>query len=529
MKKNNLFLKTPTISLKYFILSVVLMYSAISTFAQNYDSNFFPIGVFSVRGDFRPVDDFLFDVNTAAAYHHTSFENLHNQGFNSVYLSYDPIVNTLDTILDIAEANDMKIIANMNNLSALIRSNNSSVTDNDIIQAIQNDSIELLKNSPATLGYYLYDEPLQGWIDFDVLENARNILTNMTADHPHPILSVWNDESQMSYIDSFLNLDVLMMDAYPFEDGDAIGDISQYMPSAFVNNPMPYSDYINTVRENHCEPQNRPLWVVIQTFGDLETPANGGYWRQVYPKEIRLQVYISIMQGAKGIWYFLYESEYPYLLGLLDVSGQPTQRLTEVMDINAEINMISDILLKLKVNDDQSGISIDQGEVKLHYDSNSSNLEKYIIAVNTDVNSVSNPTITIQKSSLGYDVLSIINVKNNQTVAFTETATEINIPAPIEPGDGLILKLSNEVATIDNLDLTKQIKVYPNPVKDELHISRNNISTLSYKLYNTLGEIIKSEKIKPNEKIDFKDLYKGIYFLKINTKNDVKIFKIIKN
>jgi hypothetical protein len=528
MKKINPFSKITKITFKCFILSVALIHSVTSSFAQNYESNFFPIGAYSVRGDFRPVDDFLFNIETAASYHHTSFENLHNQGFNSVYLSYDPIVNTLDTILDIAEVNDMKIIANMNNLFTLIRSNDPSVTNSDIIQAIQNDSIELLKNSPATLGYYLYDEPLQGWIDFDVLENARNILTNMTSDNPHPILSIWNDESQMSYIDSYLNLDVLMMDAYPFEDGDAIGDISQYMPSAFVTDPMPYSDYINTVRGNHCDSQNRPLWAVIQSFGDLETPENGGYWRQVYPKEIRLQVYLSIMQGAKGIWYFLYESEYPYLLGMLDVSGQPTQRLIEVMDINSEINAISETLLKLKVNSDQTGISIDQGKVKLHYDSNTPNLEKYIIAVNTDVITVSNPTITIQKSSLGYEVLSIINIKNNQVVADTETSTEINISVPIEAGDGLILKLSDEALAIDDFDLTKQIAVYPNPVKDELYISRGNISVLSYKLYNILGEIVKSGKVQSNEKIDFKSMYNDIYFLKVNTQYGAKTFKIIK-
>jgi len=111
------------------------------------------------------------------------------------------------------------------------------------------------------------------------LENVKNILTNLTSDSPRPILSTWNDETQMSYIDSFLDLDVLMMDAYPFEDGDEIGDISQYMPSAFVTNPMPYSDYLNTVRENHCDIQDRPMWVVLQSFGDLETPGNGGNWR----------------------------------------------------------------------------------------------------------------------------------------------------------------------------------------------------------------------------------------------------------
>jgi len=120
MKKLNKLLKENTLIQRVFLVSFSILYFTTVTFAQNYDPDFFPIGVWSVRGDFRPIDDFLFNSETAACFHHTSFENLHNQGFNSVYLSYDPIIYTLDTILDIAELNDMKIIANMNNLNYLI-------------------------------------------------------------------------------------------------------------------------------------------------------------------------------------------------------------------------------------------------------------------------------------------------------------------------------------------------------------------------------------------------------------------------
>jgi len=515
--------------MKLLLICIIMLKFTVYTFAQKYDSSFFPIGVWSIRGDFRAVDDFLFNVETAAKFHHTSFKNLHDQGFNAAYLSYDPIINTLDTILDIAEMYDMKVVANMRHLFYLIgESNNTTITDSDIIQALKSDSIELLKNSPATLGYYLYDEPLKGWIDFDVLGNVKNIMKDMTSDNPLPILSTWNNEPQMSYIDSYLNLDVLMMDAYPFEDGDDIGDISQFMPSAFVTDPMPYSDYINTVRENHCDSDNRPMWVVIQSFGDIETPENGGYWRQVYPKEIRLQVYLSIMQGAKGIWYFLYESEYPYLLGLLDVSGQPTQRLLEVMDINSEINEISETLLKLSVDKDQSGVSIDEGEIKIHYDSSKDKPEKYIIAVNTDIISVSNPTITIQNNSIGYEVSSILNVKNNQAIEFTQTETEITLSLPIEQGNGVLLKLSDETVSIDNLDLNNQIKVYPNPVNDKLYLGHDYIEIDSYEIFDVIGKLIRFSELGENNTIDVNSIKEGVYFLKVNTKQGIVTYKIVK-
>jgi len=511
-------------------LAPLLFFYSFSVLSQNYDSNFFPIGVWSIRGDFRPVNDFLYDVNTAADYHHTSFQNLKSQGFNSVLLSYEPIGYTIDTILDIAEINDIRVIPAMNNLSSIINNSLSNPPTNaELIQAIENDSINRLKQSPQILGYYLYDEPLPGWIDFDVLESAKNILENMTAEAPHPILSTWNDEQVMSYIDGYLNLEVLMMDAYPLEDGDAIGDLSDYMPSYFAGaDPPPFSDYINTVRENHCEAQNRPFWVVLQAFGDLETPENGGYWRQVYPKEIRLQVALAIMQGAKGIWYFVYESEYPYLLGLLDILGQSTQRLDEVIAINNQINQISDTLLKLKVVADQSSINIDQGEVKLHVDPVSSNQDKYVIGVNTDVFNVSHPTINIEKSAIGYDVMSIVDMNTNESISYTETASTISFSLNIPIADARLIRISDQNLATQSLENLTKVSLFPNPVKQFLHINSNTIFK-HYNIYNLIGNKIMQASFNNEKTIDLSKLKNGIYIIELIDDKHGFRYKFIKS
>jgi hypothetical protein len=500
-----------------------------SLFSQNYEPDFFPIGVWSVRGDFRPVEEFLFNVETAAEFHHTSFQNLKSQGFNSVFLSYDPIGYTLDTILDIAEANDMRVISNMQHLHQVIsQSNDTGVTSADIIEAIENDSIARLKQSPAVLGYYLYDEPLPGWIDFDVLENARNILTQITADAPHPILSCWNDEQYMTYIDSYLNLDVLMMDAYPFEDGDAYGDVSDFMPSYFYDgeDPMPFSDYVNSVRANHCDNEERPMWVVLQAFGDMEVPENGGYWRQVYPKEIRLQVYLALMQGAKGIWYFLYESEFPYLLGLLDVSGQPTQRLDEVVAINQEINQISSLLLKLKVESVQSSLMVTEGEAKLHY--HVDNGKKYIFCVNTNVESGSVPQVSIDKGAVGYQVLSVIDRITGSTVAFEDGGDHWLITPELLPAGGVLLELSDETASTGE-SLRELISVSPNPVNSTIHIQHPNVPVQAYRITGLTGKTVKSGILPAGvTSLDVRDLEGGLYFLILRTDSGEVAFKFVK-
>jgi len=499
-------------------------------YSQNYDSTFFPIGVWSVRGDFRGIDDFLYNVETAASFHHTSFKNLKEQGFNSIFMSYEPIINTLDTIMDIAEMYDMKVIPPFTNLQHLIASSNENeVTDSAIRAALINDGIERIQVSPATLGYYVYDEPLPGWIDFDVLERAKNILIEQSGGN-HPVLSTWNDEQYMDYIDGYLHPDVLMMDSYPLEDGDAIGDLSDYMPSYFSSmpDPPPFSDYLNSVRANHCDSLDRPMWVVFQAFGDLESQENWGFWRQVYPKEIRLQVYLSVMQGAKGIWYFLYESEFPYLLGMLDVSGQPTQRLTEAVAVNAEISKISDILLKLRIINDSTVVSCDNGKIKMHVDYSSEQNDKYVIVVNTDVFNTSITTVSIEKSVIGYSVKSILNISDNSELPYTENDSTIEFTVQLGAGSGALVKLSDKVSGITNQPLTNIINIFPNPVTNTLHIQNGNYQLLKYSIYNTLGSVMVTNRQPDRKTIDIDFLIPGVYILQLSTNKGIIVKKFVK-
>lgn len=520
--------------MKTIIFTLIVLLTTIgfskTLYPQNYDSTFFPIGVWSVRGDFRNVDDFLFNPETAAEFHHTSFQNLKEQGFNSIFLSYDPISYTLDTILDIAVMYDMKVIPPFINLQQLIGSSNENeVTDSAIRAALSIDGIEQIRTSPATLGYYLYDEPLQGWIDFEVLERAKDILIEESGGN-HPVLSTWNDEQQMSYIDSYIHPDVLMMDSYPLEDGDAIGDLSDYMPSYFTSmpDPPPFSDYINTVRINHCESLNRPMWVVFQAFGDMETPENWGFWRQVYPKEIRLQVYLSIMQGAKGLWYFLYESEFPYLLGMLDVSGQPTQRLTEAIAVNKEINKISDILLKLRVVNDSTAVSTSFGEVKMHVDYTTEINEKYLIAVNTNVFDTSEIALSVKKSTIGYSVKSVVNLTEDKGLPFSEDESFIHINIVLSPGSGALIKLSDEVSGTETLPAADIIKIFPNPAKNKLQIDMGNLQLLKFRIYNITGSLVIENTQLQNKSVDIEFLNPGVYIIKVETNKGIINKKFVK-
>ena len=75
------------------------------------------------------------------------------------------------------------------------------------------------------------------------------------------------------------------------------------------------------------------------------------------------------------------------------------------------------------------------------------------------------------------------------------------------------------------------LSVYPNPSTDYLYLtSSDEISGLSYQLFDMNGRLLKSEKITENQtNIDMQGLVSATYFVKVNQGNKtVKSFKIIK-
>ncbi|WP_366523583.1 T9SS type A sorting domain-containing protein [uncultured Kordia sp.] len=70
-----------------------------------------------------------------------------------------------------------------------------------------------------------------------------------------------------------------------------------------------------------------------------------------------------------------------------------------------------------------------------------------------------------------------------------------------------------------------QIVAYLNPVTNYSKISRLETDT-DYLLYSVEGKLIRQGRIQNGKAIDFSNIKKGLYFLKINANT---IFKIIKN
>ena len=89
------------------------------------------------------------------------------------------------------------------------------------------------------------------------------------------------------------------------------------------------------------------------------------------------------------------------------------------------------------------------------------------------------------------------------------------------------------VLGVEDLQISLNMKVYPNPTSDFLILNVGNfdLSTLHFELYEINGKLLESKKITSiTETISLENLPSSTYFLKVTSKNEeVKIFKIIKN
>ena len=104
-------------------------------------------------------------------------------------------------------------------------------------------------------------------------------------------------------------------------------------------------------------------------------------------------------------------------------------------------------------------------------------------------------------------------------------------------GDIIYLDITNtigEVATFyaNNLSqdefLKDAISIYPNPVKDILHIDNAGIAIETMKIYDLSGRLVEAYSFNNHNQIDVSRLQRGVYILNIETSVGILKEKLIK-
>ncbi len=89
---------------------------------------------------------------------------------------------------------------------------------------------------------------------------------------------------------------------------------------------------------------------------------------------------------------------------------------------------------------------------------------------------------------------------------------------------------SISTAIADNIINNDEVKsIYPNPFTNNLTIELSNIENASVSIYNTMGQLIKAEKINTYlHQVNVTNLKQGAYFVRVNTNEGVYTETLIK-
>jgi hypothetical protein len=165
------------------------------------------------------------------------------------------------------------------------------------------------------------------------------------------------------------------------------------------------------------------MWAVLQSFAKPDA------WRYPSPEELRAVTYLSLAAGAKGIFYFLYQTMPKHsekLDGLINVDGSPRPLYNTAETLARELGKLAPLLMSLKPAEQTAEIS---GPARAGSFKDSEDNPVLIVASarpgETVTVSVTTPEPGTWKDALTGEVFT---VKNGE------------IAVPLAPGAGRILK-----------------------------------------------------------------------------------------
>jgi len=141
------------------------------------------------------------------------------------------------------------------------------------------NEVNTFKDHPALLAWYIADEPNGNKISPDSLVKIYKLIKETDPWHPVSVVFMAPFLSSLKYA---VAMDIVMADPYPVPELPVtlVGNVAGQLAKAFEG--------------------QKPIWIVPQTFG------GGEIWkREPTLQEIRSMTYQAIINGARGIQYFV--------------------------------------------------------------------------------------------------------------------------------------------------------------------------------------------------------------------------------
>ncbi|HEY3268480.1 MAG TPA: beta-galactosidase [Armatimonadota bacterium] len=368
---------------------------------------FFPIGAWfegNPTGNGSPSD-----LAGAAAYYDASFANLADHGINTVAVANAP-PGLREMILQTAERRGIRVILEIGELADLVASR-ADLNERDVRIAVRK-VVDRLSRYPALLRYQIRDEP-QGWMvpNWLIVKRALD-----DADPAHPAFSCFNDVPIMDSIFQQTRVNDAAYDYYPLSHVTPHGEMERYISKM--------DDIVAHARQ-------RPLWMVVQAFGSTDPVAYPS--RLPRPQELRLMTWLALSRGAKGVFFFIYQSEQGWT-GMVDGKGRPMPIFDEVKRLSAELRREAPSMLSLTptkpIASAEAGVDVrsfvDRGGAP------------HIIVVNRDLDSGRTARVSIR---VARRPKAVIDIRRGVALATNYADGAVSVEARVEAGGGALLKV----------------------------------------------------------------------------------------
>lgn len=387
-------------------------------------AGFFPMGVWyeggvgAYRNDLIPENP-----AKAALMYRRDFADMAAHGVNAAVVP-NTQPNHHKPLLDAAAANHVRLIVELDReggeLGQMVRGS-LPLTD-ETIKKTFDTKLKPIMSHPALWGVQLIDEP--GVDTYGRYDTIAKSLSNY-APKLLPFSCLIGDGP----VDSFCKTTkpaVVAFDCYTVGVGSKIGD------------PAPMLGF-NSVANAACVSAAKygvPVWAVIQVHsitGGLRFPT---------PAETRCMTYLALANGSKGIWWFLYQTEYfnratnEFMGGLVDGNFKGDARWEEVAKLTAELRKLSPTLLKLSRADDVKLIA--DTVARVHTDAAG---HVYVFAVNTDTVSAKKITLRLESLDEGMRDPMVTRISSGKTIRPQLIADKIIWSDTLAPGDGALYEI----------------------------------------------------------------------------------------
>ncbi|HNT33579.1 MAG TPA: hypothetical protein PKH07_01110 [bacterium] len=368
----------------------------------------FPIGIWfdgRVHGINVPEGSVNVPAGEAAArtYYREHFTRIKNRGIPIIVIPNTP-PEYRPWLLDEAQKVGVRIVLEIVEFVDLMHDSSCAADDWDKMLSVVRDVHKQIGGYRSLLYYQLIDEPVAA------LSAKLQALTRILGgvDPRRAAFSCLCGIGDKEQLIKEWNPSMVVYDCYPLRKDSPVGDFGGFCPS--VDTAFRFAD-------------GRPLWMVVQTCAHTE-----GGLRIPTPAEIRAMTYLSLAHGAKGLFFFLYNSntQTERLIGL-DVLPE---HFAEVADLTAKMKSLSRQLPNLtRIGLIQSKpTTLDVQEFR------DVSGRGFLFVVNTDVQQVFNGNMTIEVTSSEWGRLEDCLTRERYEMA------EKGFRLTLLPGEGKLLR-----------------------------------------------------------------------------------------